>query len=85
MGYPIGGTEVTFIAYNKEIFRNAGIDVENNPPQTYDDFFSVCEAISGTGVTPIVASSDGWNELYLQVFSKRWVQYSGDAAIISMA
>lgn len=59
--------------------------MENNPPQTYDDFFSVCEAISGTGVTPIVASSDGWNELYLQVFSKRWVQYSGDAAIISMA
>lgn len=67
LGYPIGGTEVTFIAYNKETFRNAGIDVENDPPQTYDDFFSICETISATGVTPIVASSDGWNELYLQL------------------
>ena len=26
-GYPIGGTEVTFIAYNKELFSKANIDV----------------------------------------------------------
>lgn len=85
LGYPIGGTEVTFIAYNKKVFKNAGIDIESAPPQTYDDFYSMCDVISATGVTPIVASSDGWNELYLQVFSKRWVQYSGNEAITSMS
>lgn len=84
-GYPIGGTEVTFIAYNKAIFASAGIDVESNPPKTFDEFYAICERLKAEGVTPIVASDDGWNELYLQVFSKEWVQYSGDANIIEMS
>ena len=30
-GYPFGGTEVTFIAYNKSLFEAAGINVETPP------------------------------------------------------
>lgn len=85
LGYPIGGTEVTFIAYNKAIFKEANIDAENNPPKTFDDFYRICEKLYNFGVTPIVASDGGWNELYLQVFAKRWVQYSSNSEIIDIA
>lgn len=84
-GYPIGGTEVTFIAYNKELFSKANIDVETNPPKNFDEFYAICETLKNNNITPIVASDDGWNELYLQVFAKEWVQYSGDANIIEIS
>lgn len=85
LGYPIGGTEVTFMAYNKEIFQTIGIDVESNPPKTFEDFTKICEELLSSGITPIVASDGGWNELYLQLFAKKWVQFSGDANIIDIA
>ncbi len=84
-GYPIGGTEVTFIAYNKSLFKKAGLDVEKNPPATFDEFELICETLAQNGILPIVASDDGWNELYVQLFAKEWMQFVDDPTIISEA
>lgn len=84
-GYPIGGTEVTFIAYNKSLFKEAGLDVEKNPLASFDEFESICEKLLQNGILPIVASDDGWNELYVQLFAKEWMQFVDDPTIISEA
>lgn len=84
-GYPIGGTEVTFIAYNKSLFKKAGLNVEENPPKTFDEFESICQTLLQNGILPIVASDDGWNELYVQLFAKEWMQFVDDPTIISEA
>lgn len=84
-GYPVGGTEVTFIAYNKALFNDVGLDMETNPPKTFEEFESVCEVLKQNNILPIVASDDGWNELYVQLFAKEWMQYVDDTTIISEA
>jgi multiple sugar transport system substrate-binding protein len=38
--------------FNKEIFKQAGLD-PNNPPKSWDDFGRACEAIKSTGKAPI--------------------------------
>ncbi len=48
------------IIYNKTIFNDLGIKVEDI--KTYDDFLDVCEKIQATGVAPIVVGgSDIWH------------------------
>lgn len=39
-------------AYNKEMFKDAGLDPEN-PPQTWDEFIDACEALKKAGYTPL--------------------------------
>lgn len=82
-GFPFGGTEVTFMAYNKSIFRSVGIDVENHTPENISDFNDICEKLSESGILPIVGSDGGWNELYLKLFSKEWLQNTEEDRIIS--
>jgi ABC-type glycerol-3-phosphate transport system substrate-binding protein len=38
--------------YNKEIFKEAGLDAEN-PPQSWDDFGRACEAVKKIGKAPM--------------------------------
>ncbi len=84
LGIPINGAEVTFMAYNKDIMKQIGINMPEETPQTPDQFYEFCEKIKAYGITPIVAGDNGWNQLYVQLFAKRWLQYSGDENIISV-
>ncbi|RUS45687.1 ABC transporter substrate-binding protein [Cohnella sp. AR92] len=48
------------VVYNKKIFQNLGLSV----PKSYDEFLKACEAIKGSGVTPIYEPiSDGWHHV----------------------
>jgi ABC-type glycerol-3-phosphate transport system substrate-binding protein len=53
---PLLGLPMSFngnvMYYNKEIFKEAGLD-PNNPPRTWDDFGKACEAIKAIGKAPI--------------------------------
>jgi len=40
------------VCYNKEIFKEAGLDPEN-PPKTWDEFLSACKAIKEKGYVPL--------------------------------
>jgi raffinose/stachyose/melibiose transport system substrate-binding protein len=48
------------LAYNKEMFKQAGLDPEN-PPKTWDEFLKACEALKAKGFTPIgMGNKDGY-------------------------
>jgi len=53
---PLLGLPMSFngnvMYYNKDIFKEAGLD-PNNPPRTWDDFGKACEAIKAIGKAPI--------------------------------
>ena len=36
---------VTYFAYNKALINQVGLDFENNPPTTVEEFLSACETI----------------------------------------
>ncbi|MCR4589535.1 MAG: extracellular solute-binding protein [Lachnospiraceae bacterium] len=51
-----------YMVYNKKLFEAAGATV----PTTWDEFISVCEKLSASGVTPIYEPIvDGWHVLLL--------------------
>ena len=53
-------------AYNKKLFKEAGIPADMTPPETWDEFMKVCEMLKQQGITPIGAGfKDGfWGEWY---------------------
>lgn len=55
---PFGTSMLFGVAYNKEVFKKAGI---TPPLKTYNDFIAACEAIKKIGVTPIeLGNKDNW-------------------------
>ena len=56
------------LAYNKEMFKNAGLDPEN-PPKTWDEFLAACEALKNAGYIPIgTGIKDGYLPGWLAVY-----------------
>ncbi len=56
-GFP-QGSSTAFIYYNKDLFKELGLNV----PTNFDDFIIVCEKIKAKGITPIgLAGQDPWN------------------------
>lgn len=51
--------------YNKDIFEEAGAQ----PPETWDEFLKVCDAILKTGYTPIVVEGD------IESYQHIWLGY----------
>ncbi len=43
--------------YNKELFKQAGLD-PNDPPQSWDDFLQACEVLKQHGITPIAMGNN---------------------------
>jgi raffinose/stachyose/melibiose transport system substrate-binding protein len=41
------------VVYNKDLFKQAGLDPEN-PPKTWDEFIDACKKLKEAGITPIV-------------------------------
>ena len=60
-GVPVS-KEISYIYYNKELFRQAGI----TPPETafasWDEFFTVCDQLKAAGITPLGmdTADSGW-------------------------
>lgn len=54
--------------YNKDLFRQAGLDPEA-PPTTYDELVAAAEALKAAGITPFGGGNqDGWGHLqYLNI------------------
>lgn len=50
--------------YNKDLFAQAGIE---KTPETWDEFFEVCEKLKEIGVTPwVVGASNAWRVVHIQ-------------------
>ena len=73
-GYPTTGASVTFFAYNKKLIKQAGLDFENNPPKTLNEFLSACDIIKSAGIVPITAGDYECNDFFSTLLSKWWMQ-----------
>ena len=65
--YRVGFYSVGFgLAYNKDLFDQAGLDADS-PPETWDDFLNACDKLKSKGTQPIGAGvKDGFfGEWYL--------------------
>ncbi|HEY7004240.1 MAG TPA: extracellular solute-binding protein [Gaiellaceae bacterium] len=65
--YRVGFYSIGFgIAYNKDVFDQAGLDADN-PPEDWDSFMAACDKLKSSGVQPIGAGvKDGFfGEWYL--------------------
>lgn len=50
--------------YNKELFQKAGIE---KTPETWDEFYEVCDKLKESGVTPwVVGASNAWRVVHIQ-------------------
>lgn len=59
-GMTFAGPKMYFYLYNKEIFKNLGLEV----PKTYEEFKAVCQKILDSGVTPVYeATTNGWHQV----------------------
>ena len=83
LGYPVSGNEVCGLLYNREILSEAGLDFENDPPQTLDEFVADMEKIKEAGYLPIAAGDDGWNCSYFYGFASLWAQQNGSERVAS--
>jgi raffinose/stachyose/melibiose transport system substrate-binding protein len=61
---PATATSYVGVYYNKELFKNAGIE---KFPETWDEFWDACEKIKATGVAPLSlhTTETGWCTMLL--------------------
>lgn len=83
LGYPVSGNEVCGLLYNRQILSEVGLDFENDPPQTLDEFIEDMKKIKEAGYLPIAAGDDGWNGSYFFGFASLWAQQNGNARVAS--
>lgn len=81
LGYPVSGNEVCGQLYNRTILTEAGLDFDQNPPQTLDEFVQAMGKIQEAGYLPIAAGDDGWNCAYFYGFASLWAQKQGNALV----
>ena len=81
LGYPSSDNQLCFYLYNKKIISDAGLDFENNPPRTREDFDAAMEKIKAKNVTPIVLS-ESFPYYFCWIGAYWWVQTSGVESIL---
>lgn len=83
LGYPVSGNEICGMLYNRQILAEAGLDFDNDPPKTLDEFIEDMGKIKDAGYLPIAAGDDGWNGSYFFGFASLWAQQEGNARVAS--
>lgn len=60
-GVPVS-KEISYIYYNKELFKQAGLEAPEVAYATWDDFFAACDTLKEAGITPVGMDSadSGW-------------------------
>lgn len=82
LGYPTADNQVCFFLYNKQIIEECGLDFEENPPTTIDEFNAACQTITDKGYQAI-ASDESFPWFYCYLGAYWWLQQSGMDTIMS--
>jgi len=82
LGYPTSDNQICFFIYNKQIIKDCGLDFDNNPPRTIEDFSAACQTIKDKGYQPI-ASDESFPWFGCYVVGYWWVQQTGIDGILS--
>ncbi len=84
IGYPVPNNQVCFFLYNKKIVQAAGLDFENNPPRTMDDFMAALQKIKDAGYQPMAADEgQGYVYNFFYIAAYWWVQQNGLEPILA--
>ena len=83
-GLPVNLHRENALFYNKQIFADNNLE----PPTTLEEFWQVCDALKGAGVTPVATSYQGWilrimfNSLAMGAMGREAYQayFTGEAA-----
>lgn len=51
-GIPVS-KEISYIYYNKDLFKEAGLEAPDVAYETWDDFFAACDTLKAKGITPV--------------------------------
>ena len=81
LGYLGHALALSFLFYNKDLVKQAGLDFEVNPPRTMEEFDAALETIRKTGVVPI-ATDESFPWFNLRVAVYWWYQISGPDRIL---
>ena len=76
-GVPVS-KEISYIYYNKELFKKAGIEAPETCFATWDEFFAACDKLKEAGITPLgMDTADmGW---LTNLWMSALIGTSGDA------
>lgn len=78
IGYPLPNNQVCFFLYNKKIIEDSGLDFENNPPRTIEDFMAAMQKIKDAGYQPMAADEgQGYVYNFFYIAAYWWVQQNG--------
>lgn len=78
IGYPLPNNQVCFFLYNKKIIKDSGLDFENNPPRTIEDFMAAMQKIKDAGYQPMAADEgQGYVYNFFYIAAYWWVQQNG--------
>jgi len=84
IGYPLPNNQVCFFLYNKKIIKESGLDFENNPPRTIDDFMGAMQKIKDAGFQPMAADEgQGYVYNFFYIAAYWWVQQNGLEPILA--
>ena len=82
LGYPTADNQVCYFLYNKQIIADCGLDFENNPPKTTEEFDAAMQIIKDKGYQPL-ASDEGFPWFGCYIANYWWVSETGYPGIIS--
>ncbi len=84
LGYPTPDNQNTFFLYNKTIIKDCGLDFENNPPRTKEDFLAACQTIKDKGYIPM-ATDEGaeFPYYFFYIGAYWWIQQTGREQIVA--
>jgi raffinose/stachyose/melibiose transport system substrate-binding protein len=78
IGYPTPNNQVCFFLYNKKIIKDSGLDFENKPPRTIEEFMADMEIIKNKGYQPMAADEGaGYTYNFFYIAAYWWVQQNG--------
>ena len=83
LGYPVSGNEICGLLYNRAILEEAGLDFDNDPPETLDEFVEAMGRIKEAGYLPVAAGHDRGSGWYFFGFASLWAQQEGNARVAS--
>jgi ABC-type glycerol-3-phosphate transport system substrate-binding protein len=84
IGYPMPNNQVCFFLYNKQIIAASGLDFDNNPPRTIEDFMAAMQQIKDAGYLPMAADEgQGYPYNFFYIAAYWWVQQNGLEPILA--
>ena len=82
LGYPTADNQVCYFLYNRQIINDCGLDFDNNPPKTTEEFDAAMQIIKDKGYQPL-AQDEGFPWFGCYIGAYWWVSCSTYPTIIS--